>query len=120
MDELTPEQELVELEKQKEKYQEDITFADRVERLLGNADFKAIILDRFITKEAAALVHVSTDINVREDIRRDALAAAQATGYLKRWLMIQTAMGNKRRDELPELDETIEELRAEAVNGEKE
>jgi hypothetical protein len=38
---------------------------------------------------------------------------AQAAGHFKRWLNFQIQMGNSAAEQLPEIESTIEQLRAE-------
>lgn len=113
MSEVTIEEEIAGLEYQKAKAQEEIAFSKKVERLLLNPDFKSVILDKYITQEAARFVHVSCDVNISVENRGDALANAQAAGYLKRWLQTTQSIANLLKGDLEQIEETITDLRAE-------
>ena len=116
MSELTPEQTLEALEFQKSKAVEDIEFADRVARLMASPDFKAVILDTYCVKEAAAFVHASADPVLKPEQRADALLMAQSTGHLKRWLQVTQLKSEQAKDRVPEIDEHIEQVRWEIDN----
>lgn len=116
MSELTLEQTLEALERQKVATEADIEFAERAARLMENPDFRHVILDVYCVKEAAAFVHVSADPTVKPDQRADALLMAQATGHLKRWLQVTQLKAEQARDRLPEVEEHIEAIRFEIDN----
>lgn len=87
---------------------------EMVLRLYKNKDFKALILDGFCLTEAARYVQESSDPLLNADQRADALAMAQASGHLKRFLSITAQMGYSASNDLPELEEAVSELRAQA------
>lgn len=82
-------------------------------RLYQNRDFKKIILEGFCLKDAARFVQVSQDPAVSKPEQEDALRMAQASGHLKRFLSMQVQMGAHAERTLPQLEEAIEEVRAE-------
>jgi cation transport regulator ChaC len=75
--------------------------------------FKELIIDDFMTKEAARYVQSSADPALKPDERADALAMAQASGHLKRYLSVIVQMGAHSERELPALEQAIDEARAE-------
>ena len=82
-------------------------------RLYQNADFKTLIMDGFCSKDAARLVHESGDPVLSAEQRADALAMAQASGHLKRFLSMCVQMGAASERTLDELSEALEEARQE-------
>ena len=86
---------------------------DRALRLSSNHDFRAIILDEFCTTEAARYVQASADPALSDRDQANALALAQASGHLRRYLSVIMQMGNVAESNLTELQEAIEAERAE-------
>lgn len=82
-------------------------------RLSQNTDFKKLILEGFCVTEAARYVQTSADPAIGAEERADALAMAQASGHLKRFLSGCVQMGAYHERTLPELEAAIEEARAE-------
>ena len=82
-------------------------------RLANIPEFKELILDDFMVKEAARYVHSSADPALKPDERADALNMAQASGHLKRFLSVTVQMGAHAERELTSLEEAIDEARAE-------
>ena len=85
-------------------------------KLSENREFRKLILDEYFVKEAARLVQLSVDPALKDDQRADALAMAQATGHLKRYLSMMVQMGAHAEKELPELRSQLEEQRAMEIN----
>jgi hypothetical protein len=86
---------------------------DRLERLLANADFRALILNGFCTEECARYVQMSVEDHIDEEGKKDAIGMAQAAGYLKRWIQIQCTMGEVAEGKISDMEEALSELRAE-------
>ena len=86
---------------------------DLMSKLANNHEFRKLIIEGFCRDECARFLHVSTDPNIAEDDRRDALGSAQAAGYLKRWMNALIMMGNHAASGIVEMQEMIAELRAE-------
>jgi hypothetical protein len=84
-------------------------------RLAQNPDFKKLILDGFCLVEAARYVQESADPALPDENRADALAMAQASGHLKRYLSMCVRMGEHSERTLPELEAAIDEARAEGA-----
>lgn len=101
------------LEKQREGAKALIEQRGMANRLLQNADFRKLILEEYMVNEAARYVQLSADPALGAENRADALAMAQATGHLKRWIDVQEKMANQAEVDLVSLDEMIEEARAE-------
>lgn len=82
------------------------------ESLLTNRAFKRLILDEYFVTEAARLVQMSGDIRLSQLDREHALAMAQATGHLKRYLSSIVQMGNVAQNDKDVALTTLDELRA--------
>ncbi|MNR36391.1 hypothetical protein D3C85_1543030 [compost metagenome] len=86
---------------------------DMAQRLARNPDFRKLILEEFMVNECARYVHTSSDPNVPESGRQDALNIAQAAGHLKRFLSVMIQMGNSAADTLGDVEAALDEARAE-------
>lgn len=82
-------------------------------RLSQNADFKKLILEGFCLHDAARYVQESGDPSLNTEQRADALAMAQASGHLKRFLSMAVQMGAYAERTLGDLESAIEEVRGE-------
>lgn len=105
--------EVKDLENQKEQYKKLISYRDMASRLLNNPDFKDLILKYWCTEECARYVQVSSDINIPEENRNQALAMAQATGHFKRFLEVVKSMGDYAESQMESLDQAIVESASE-------
>jgi hypothetical protein len=85
---------------------------DAALKLYENRDFKALIVDGFMCDEAARYVQASGDPALGESERADALAMAQASGHLKRFLSVVVVMGNTAARDVKGLEEAIDEERS--------
>ena len=81
-------------------------------KLSKNPDFRKLILEEFMVNEAARYVAVSCDPSLNAVQRADALALAQAGGHLKRWLSVQMQMGYTAENDIPRINEAIDDARA--------
>jgi len=81
-------------------------------KLAGNHEFKTLFLDHYFTTEAARLVQLSADPILDSNKRADALAMAQATGHMKRYLSMMVQMGAVADRELPDMHAALDELRS--------
>lgn len=81
-------------------------------KLAENPEFRDIFMKDYFETEAARLVQLSGDPALDNQQRADALAMAQATGHTKRYLSMMIQMGAVAERELPEMEATLEELRA--------
>ena len=101
------------LEQQKIGMNEAIERRNIAVRLAGNRDFKKLILEYFCVEECARYARQSADPAMDEAARQDSLAMAQAAGHLKRFLSVVIRMGDDCAGHMAELDEMLDELRAE-------
>lgn len=104
------------LEQQLEGYKNLAARRAAALRLYENADFKSVILDEFMVQECARYAQVSGDPNVDATGRADALAIAQAAGHLKRYLSVVVQMGNHAENEIANVEQAIDEARAEETD----
>jgi len=81
-------------------------------RLSENREFRKLILEDYCVTEAARLVQLSADTIMPHNERADALAMAQATGHLKRYLSMMVQMGAHSERELPQLQAQLDEMRS--------
>ena len=88
------------------------------DRLARNPDFKKLILDVFCMEEAARYVQASGDPALGDREQKDALAMAQASGHLKRFLSVTMQMGYHAEGSLPELEEALDAARLEEDSAE--
>ena len=82
-------------------------------RLFQNPDFKKLIMDGFCLHDAARYAQESGDPALDVEQRADALAMAQASGHLKRFLSMAVQMGAHAERTMPELHAALDEVRAE-------
>lgn len=108
---------IAKLEEQITELREAVERKDLALKLEKNPEFSKLILDIFCEEECARFVRNSTDPAMPESPRRDALAMAQAAGYLRHWLSMQVVMGRRAEDEIKNIEENINELRHEAAEG---
>lgn len=85
---------------------------DMAMKLAQNHEFRKLFMDDYFVTEAARLVQLSADPSLSPEQRADALAMAQATGHAKRYLSMTIRMGSHAEEELPEMRDTLEELRS--------
>ena len=83
------------------------------ERLASNSDFKSLILHGFCRDDAARYVQESADPLLSAEQREDALAMAQASGHLKRYLQLQIQMGSVADRNIADIEEALAEVRTE-------
>ena len=105
------------LEAQRKALQEQVDLTKAIERLYLNPDFQSVILDQFMTKEAARFVQSSIDPNLDSNKRADALGMAQASGYLRQFLEVSKMIGHQADYTITQIDNELEDMRA---NGEDE
>jgi hypothetical protein len=110
MSEVTVEQ----LENQRVGFQKALELRAAVQRLTQNSDFRKVISENFMLHECARYAQISADPAIPEKNQKDALAIAQASGHLKRYLSVLIQMGNAAEDQIGQLDDQLEEARAEA------
>lgn len=81
-------------------------------KLSANREFRKLFTDGYFLEEAARLVQLSADPALSLEQRADALAMAQATGHMKRYLSMCVQMGAVAERELPDMHDALAELRA--------
>lgn len=86
---------------------------EMLQRLLKNRDFKELILKEFMVEEAAIYVQNSANPALDEQGRADCLALAQASGHLKRWMVVLQQKAVVAMRELDSLEQEIVYARAE-------
>jgi hypothetical protein len=77
-----------------------------------NREFKKLILEEFCEKECARFVRMSTDPGLSPENRADALAMAQAPGFLRRWLSVVVRHGIDAESRIVDAKTEIENIRA--------
>lgn len=93
---------------------------EAIDRLFRNRDFKKVILEDFATKDCARYTRESCDPMLNPEQRADALAMAQASGHLLRYLDMADRMGSVSKDKIRELEDEIDYLRSLPDNMEDE
>lgn len=95
-------------------YQKDqktlVDARDAANRLYLNPDFKKLIVDGFMTQECARYVQESCDPMLTTAQRADALAMAQASGNLKRFMSLCYVFGNTAEDNIRKADDDIAQV----------
>lgn len=104
---------LAELEHGKERALELISRRDLALKLGNIPEFKKMILEDFCVTEASRLVSMSADPALTAQQRADALSMGQAAGHLKRYLQATVKMGDTAFEELKQIEEMLDEVRAE-------
>lgn len=87
--------------------------------LSTNREFKKLILDGFCTTEAARYVQESCDPMLTPAQRADALALAQASGHLKRFLSLTITIGNTAARSIQEADDYIANILENGLGAEE-
>ncbi len=100
------------LERQLKDAKAAIKRREAILRLKDNPDFKEYILEGFAESECARYLRESTDPALGERQRADALAMAQASGHLIRFLNMIVMTGNQAEDNSQDIENAIEEARA--------
>jgi hypothetical protein len=88
---------------------------DRALKLSENFEFRKLFIEGYFKEDAARLVQMSTDPRLASDIRESCLEEARATGFMRRYLSDMVQMGHVAARELPDMYETLAELRAETA-----
>lgn len=101
------------LERQREATKRLMAQREAIRRLVQNKDYRSVIVEAFSKEECARYVQESADPLLTAVQRADALALAQASGHLRRWLAIQIQLADSAEDQLVGLDAQIEEARRE-------
>ena len=103
--------EIKELEQEIEQAEDLVSRRNMALKLFENREFRKLIMEEFLTSEAARLVQLSADPSLTHDQRADALAMAQATGHVKRYLSMTVQMGAVAEREMADMKASLDELR---------
>lgn len=90
---------------------------DQAIALSTDPNFKKLILDGFCTTEAARYVQESCDPMLAPHMREDALAMAQASGHLKRFLSLTIQIGNTAANNVQQADDQISYVLEHGLEG---
>lgn len=109
--------EVSQLEHQKEDAKARIARRDMALRLANHPDFKELILKEFCVNECARYAQMSADPGLSDKDQANSLALAQAAGHLRRFMSVLIQMGNNAADQMTQLEEAIDEARAEEADA---
>jgi hypothetical protein len=107
--------EVLALEKQLQTAKQLAARREMALKLSDNREFKQLILKDFCVEECARYAQASADPALTAEQRTDALALAQAAGHLRRFLSVVVQMGVTAKNEIPQIEVAIEELRQEGA-----
>lgn len=117
MSEVSIEEQISELQAYKAEQQTLVDARDQAIRLSNHSDFKKLILDGFCLHEAARYAQESGDPMLTASQRADALAIAQASGHLKRFLSLVIMLGNTAANNVIQSDAALSEVASEQVGA---
>lgn len=83
---------------------------DAAIRLASNPDFRKLILQGYMLTECARYVQESCDPMLTPAQRADALAIAQSSGHLKRFLSLTIQIGNTAADNVRQCSDEIDSI----------
>lgn len=104
-----------ELEAQKVDMQKQVDLRDAILKLSGNHEFRKVINEGFLRDDCARNARIAGDPTLDAKQQQDALNMALAAGHLQRYLSANVQMGNMAADNIIQIDEALEELRAEGA-----
>lgn len=104
------------LEQQREAAKELVELRDVAQRLASNADFRRLIHDEYMVKDAARLAGLAGDPILDPQQRADSMQMAIAAGHLRRFLSATIQRGNKGADDILAIESNLDEIRAEEAN----
>ncbi len=82
-------------------------------KLAGNREFKKLILEDYLVKEAARLIGAAGDANLNLQTRLDMTDMGRGCGHLKRYLSAIVTMGGTAENDIPDIEQALAEARAE-------
>jgi hypothetical protein len=108
-------EDLRKLEFERKQLKEFLERSEALARLENNADFKAIILDWFLEKEAIRLVHLQGTPGAQVEATKNSIERQliAISGLSEKFRMIKT-LGNTAKADLITIDETQEEILTES------
>ncbi len=98
------------LERNIQQAKEVMAQRDMMNKLSDNHEFRKLIIEGYCVHETARFVHLSTDPNLSDRDRADALGCAQAAGYLKRFINAIIGMGNHAEGDIFNMEQARDEL----------
>ena len=111
--------ELQQLESNIKLAQKIVDMGDALDRLRNNRDFKKLILEHYLEKEAVRLVHLKADVSMQTPQHQQSIAAQiEAIGIFTNYLNTVLAMATRAKVDITDSEETLAELRAEALTDE--
>lgn len=117
MSDLTPEQQLEQLQISKEQAERSVKLLDALNRLRSNPDFQFLIVDTYFKEEASRLVMLKADASFQSEERKSLLADSMAgISSLNMFFNSITQMGQLSRDSLTEYENAAEEILAEEAD----
>lgn len=105
------------LEHQREAAKKAIELRDKALRLAENRDFREIILENFCVQDCARFAQESGDPVLTQQQRDDAMAMAQASGHLRRYLRVIIQTAEQFENNMEDLENEIEAARAADAEG---
>ena len=90
-----------------------INFAEAIERLDRNPDFRKVIHDGYFTDEARRLTFLTADTALDDKSANAVWAGIRAIAEFRAFLMARKSAGEVARKDLADQLETLEELRNE-------
>lgn len=91
-----------------------VSFGEALGRLEQNRDFQAVILDGYFREEAARLVMLTGEINLKPEQHAAVLAGIRGIAELRQYLLAQRTKAQMAAKEVADFKETLDELRTEA------
>lgn len=82
-------------------------------KLAQYPEFRELILDGFCGTDCARYAQNSADPALTPQQQADALAIAQAAGHFRRYLSVIVQLGNSAENQIPSIEQAIEEARQE-------
>jgi len=82
---------------------------DQLFKLMKNRDFKVIVEDGYLIDEAARLVSISADSNLK-DVRDDIFTAIQGISTFRQYMHTIITMGNMAENEIRDNEELLDDL----------
>ncbi len=109
-------EDIKEIELNIERAKELVSKGDALERLMQNADFKQVILEDYLDREAVRLVHLKSDQNMQTDEdQRAILGQMDAIGAFTTYMNAVRQAAYLSRSAIEEGEEARAELIAEGV-----
>lgn len=88
-------------------------FGEALGRLESNRDFQAVILDGYFKEEAARLVMLTAEINLKPEQKEAVFAGIRGIAELRQYFLARRSAAQMAAKEIGDYKETLDELRAE-------